>query len=96
MRTANQSFIDGIWFDPADVQPIDVVDPSTEAPYARLRVAGAADVDRAVAAARWAFPFFSEWTVKQRVELLERVLVVYTARYEEVADIIKRGHVTLN
>ncbi|WP_371141244.1 aldehyde dehydrogenase family protein [Burkholderia cepacia] len=90
MRTANQSFIDGIWFDPADVQPIDVVDPSTEAPYARLRVGGAADVDRAVAAARWAFSFFSEWTVKQRVELLERVLVVYTARYDEVADIISR------
>ena len=90
MRTFNQSFVDGVWLDPVDADPIDVIDPSTEEPYARLRVGGASDVDRAVASARRAFSFFSEWSVEQRVELLESVLAVYTARYEDVAETISQ------
>ncbi|MBJ9751808.1 MULTISPECIES: aldehyde dehydrogenase family protein [Burkholderia] len=90
MRTSQQSYIDGQWLDPADAKAIDVIDPSTARPYAQLRIGGAADVDRAVGAARRAFDTYSRWPVSERVALLRRVLEIYQRRYEEVARTISQ------
>ncbi|HGO6125253.1 TPA: aldehyde dehydrogenase family protein [Burkholderia cepacia] len=90
MRTSQQSYIDGQWLDPADAKVIDVIDPSTARPYAQLRIGGAADVDRAVGAARRAFDTYSRWPVGERVALLRRVLEIYQRRYEEVARTISQ------
>ncbi|WP_321965862.1 aldehyde dehydrogenase family protein [Burkholderia cepacia] len=90
MRTSQQSYIDGQWLDPADAKAIDVIDPSTARPYAQLRIGGAADVDRAVGAARQAFDTYSRWPVGERVALLRRVLEIYQRRYEEVARTISQ------
>ncbi|HDR9497578.1 TPA: aldehyde dehydrogenase family protein [Burkholderia cepacia] len=90
MRTSQQSYIDGQWLDPADAKAIDVIDPSTARPYAQLRIGGAADVDRAVGAARQAFDTYSRWPVSERVALLRRVLEIYQRRYEEVARTISQ------
>ncbi|MCA7903582.1 aldehyde dehydrogenase family protein [Burkholderia cepacia] len=90
MRTSQQSYIDGRWLDPADAKAIDVIDPSTARPYAQLRICGAADVDRAVGAARRAFDTYSRWPVGERVALLRRVLEIYQRRYEEVARTISQ------
>ncbi|KWE25523.1 aldehyde dehydrogenase [Burkholderia cepacia] len=90
MRTSQQSYIDGQWLDPADAKAIDVIDPSTAQPYAQLRIGGAADVDRAVGAARQAFDTYSRWPVGERVALLRRVLEIYQRRYEEVARTISQ------
>ncbi|KWF77125.1 aldehyde dehydrogenase [Burkholderia cepacia] len=90
MRTSQQSYIDGQWLDPADAKAIDVIDPSTARPYARLRIGGAADVDRAVSAARQTFDTYSRWPVGERVALLRRVLEIYQRRYEEVARTISQ------
>ncbi|WP_322036145.1 aldehyde dehydrogenase family protein [Burkholderia cepacia] len=90
MRTSQQSYIDGQWLDPADAKAIDVIDPSTAWPYAQLRIGGAADVDRAVGAARQAFDTYSRWPVSERVALLRRVLEIYQRRYEEVARTISQ------
>ncbi|KFG97797.1 aldehyde dehydrogenase [Burkholderia paludis] len=90
MRTSQQSYIDGQWLDPAGVKPIDVIDPSTARPYAQLGIGGAADVDRAVGAAKRAFDTYSCWPVDERVALLRRVLEIYRRRYEEVAQTISQ------
>ncbi|WP_448165010.1 aldehyde dehydrogenase family protein [Burkholderia cepacia] len=90
MRTSQQSYIDGQWLDPADAKAIDVIDPSTARPYAQLRIGCAADVDRAVGAARRAFDTYSRWPVSERVALLRRVLEIYQRRYEEVARTISQ------
>ncbi|RQT29563.1 aldehyde dehydrogenase family protein [Burkholderia contaminans] len=90
MRTSRQSYIDGQWLDPADAKPIDVIDPRTARPYAQLRIGGAADVDRAVGAAKQAFDTYSRWPVDERVALLRRVLDIYQRRYEEVAQTISQ------
>ncbi|RDT01061.1 aldehyde dehydrogenase family protein [Burkholderia contaminans] len=90
MRTSRQSYIDGQWLDPADAKPIDVIDPSTARPYAQLMIGGAADVDRAVGAAKQAFDTYSRWPVDERVALLRRVLDIYQRRYEEVAQTISQ------
>lgn len=90
MRTAQQSYIGGQWLDPADARSIDVIDPATARPYAQLRIGGAADVDRAVGAAKQAFDAYSRWSVDERVALLQRMLEIYRRRYEEVAQTISQ------
>jgi len=81
-----QFFIDGAWVDPATANRLDVIDPSTERPFTQISAGAAADVDRAAAAARAAFPAFSETPVAERVALLKRVLDAYNARAEDLAQ----------
>ncbi|AYY57630.1 aldehyde dehydrogenase family protein [Burkholderia multivorans] len=90
MRTSRQTYIAGQWLDPADEQSIDVIDPATARPYARLGIGGTAEVDRAVAAAKQAFDAYARWPVDARVALLSRVLDIYRRRYDEVAQTISQ------
>jgi aldehyde dehydrogenase (NAD+) len=69
---------------------LDVIDPSTEEAYIQIAVGSAADVDRAVAAARAAFPGFARTTRKERLELLREILAQYNKRRSEVGDAISR------
>jgi aldehyde dehydrogenase (NAD+) len=85
-----QFYIDGEWVDPIVPHPFDVIDPSTEEAYAKISLGSKADVDRAVAAARKAFETFSQTTKQERLELLKRILAVYNARFEDVADAISK------
>ncbi len=49
-------YIDGAWVDPVEPRAFDVTNPSTEESVAQISLGSAADVDRAVKAARAAFP----------------------------------------
>ena len=80
-----QFYINGQWVDPATPRTLDVINPSTEEAFARISLGSAADVDRAVQAARAAFESFSQTTRDERLALLERILEVYQRRYDEVA-----------
>jgi aldehyde dehydrogenase (NAD+) len=55
IRHADRFFIDGEWVEPSSGSTIDVIDSSTEQVYFRVAEAQAADIDRAVTAARRAF-----------------------------------------
>lgn len=90
MVKALQFYINGGWVDPAVSRKMDVIDPSTETAYATISAGSATDVDRAMAAARRAFPVWAETPVADRIALLKRVLAVYEARYEEMAQAISR------
>lgn len=81
-------YIDGQWVDPVKPAVLDVIDPSTEEAYTQISVGSAADVDRAVAAAKAAFPAFSVTTKAERLALLRRILEAYNERYEEIAQAI--------
>jgi aldehyde dehydrogenase (NAD+) len=81
-------YIDGAWVAPATPRTHDVINPATEEPFARISLGSAADVDRAVAAARRAFVSFSETSVAYRVELLEAILAIYQRRAGEIASAI--------
>ncbi len=78
-------YIDGRWVAPVAPAALDVIDPATERPSATIAIGAAADVDRAVTAAKAAFPAFAQTTRDERVALLERVLAAYRAREEELA-----------
>ena len=64
MSNALKFYIDGSWVDPATPKTLDVISPATEEPFAKISVGSAADVDRAVAAAKAAFPAFSQTTTR--------------------------------
>jgi aldehyde dehydrogenase (NAD+) len=78
-------YIDGAWVDPQGRGLCQVVDPATEEPIAEIALGSAADVDRAVAAAKRAFRSFSRTSREERLALLKRILESYVARYDEFA-----------
>ncbi|WP_027348671.1 aldehyde dehydrogenase family protein [Halotalea alkalilenta] len=85
MNIHDSFYIDGEWRKARSSQTTEVIDPATERPIARIALGNEEDVDRAVTAARNAFPTFSQWSREQRLALLERILVEYRARREELA-----------
>ncbi|WP_342642360.1 aldehyde dehydrogenase family protein [Rhodoligotrophos ferricapiens] len=86
MKHATQFYIDGAWVDPLSSERITVINPTTEEPFAEIAAGTSADVDRAVKAAKAAFPAFSTTSKEERLTLLKRILDCYMDRRQEVAD----------
>ena len=84
----NQFYIDGQWVEPAGSARLDVINPATEAPVGTIALGTAADVERAVAAARAAFPDFSATSREARLDLLARICDTYKKRYDDMARAI--------
>ncbi len=78
-------YIDGVWVLPGTPNIHTVVNPATEEPAGQISLGTRADVDAAVAAARRAFPSYSQSSAKERIALLERIVQGYEARKEDLA-----------
>lgn len=83
----NELFIDGRWVEPESARRIDVVDPTTEQIFATVPDADPVDIDAAVAAARRAFPTWSETAPSLRSKLLRAVADALESRKEEIAEL---------
>jgi aldehyde dehydrogenase (NAD+) len=81
-------YIDGAWVDPVEPRTLDVINPATEEAVATISLGSAKDVDRAVKAARAAFPAFSRTSKADRIALLQRIIEAYKARYDDIAKAI--------
>jgi len=90
MSHTMQFYIDGAWVDPAVPNGFDVIDPSNEDAFAQISLGAKADVDRAVAAAKRAFPTFSRTSPAERRELLQRIIEIYKKRREDLAVALSR------
>lgn len=90
MKQCRQFYIDGKWVDPNIARDFNVINPATEEPIATISLGSAADVDKAVAAAKRAFASFSETTIEQRVAFLQRIIQIYQSRSDELAETISR------
>ncbi len=90
MAHEKQFYIDGNWVDPQKLDLLDVIDPSTEEAYTQIAVGSAADVDRAVAAARRAFATYGRSTRKERLDLLRGILAEYHKRRNDIGDAISQ------
>ncbi len=84
----HQFYIDGQWVEPAGAARRDVIDPASEALVASIAMGSAADVERAVAAARAAFPAFAATRREARLDLLARVGAAYKKRFDDIAQAI--------
>ena len=80
-----QLFIGGEWIDPIGSERIEVTNPTTEEPMGSIPAATAADVDRAVGAAREAFGPWSQTPREQRAELLAAIGAGLGERGDEIA-----------
>ncbi|MDQ0319072.1 aldehyde dehydrogenase (NAD+) [Pararhizobium capsulatum DSM 1112] len=90
MNNHLQFFIDGSWVDPVTPRTIDVIDPSTEEAYTAISAGAAADVDKAVRAAKSAFASFSLTSKEERLALLKRILECYNDRFEDIAQAVSQ------
>ena len=83
-----QFYIDGEWVDPVTSNPFPVINPATEEVCGRISLGSAADVDKAVAAAKRAGPAFAATSREERIALLERIREEFSKRHDEVATAI--------
>jgi aldehyde dehydrogenase (NAD+) len=65
-----------------------VINPATEASVAQVAIGTQKDAQRAIAAARAAFPVFSSTSKAERVALLRRIRDAYEARMNDIAAAI--------
>jgi len=88
MPEANACYIDGSWVPSTGSGAIDVINPASEEVIGRVADGTPEDVDRAVAAARAAFPSWSATSVDERAKFLTRIQEGLTARHDEMARTI--------
>src|SRR3954451_5973450 len=89
-------YIDGGWQAPDSKERFDVINPATEEKVGFVPAANAADIDRAVEAARKAF-YETDWPtrpVAERAEMMERLAALIAEHQGEFRDLIveELGH----
>ncbi|MFC8043868.1 aldehyde dehydrogenase family protein [Nocardia sp. NPDC057353] len=85
MRTFSTFYIGGKWIEPATAATFEVINPATEEVAGTVALGSAADVDRAVAAARSAFPAWSATPVAERAAVLRAIGDEYEKRKGDLA-----------
>jgi aldehyde dehydrogenase (NAD+) len=88
MSNVLKFYINGAWVDPVKPATLDVINPATEEAYVKISVGAAADVDKAVAAAKAAFSKFAKTSKAERLKLLKRILEIYNERAEDIAQAV--------
>ena len=88
MKDYRNFYIDGEWVRATEGKDHTIINPANEEPIATISLGNAADVDRAIFAANKAFDSFSVTSPSERQALLHRIIDVYQARSEEMANII--------
>ena len=82
-------YIDGAWVDPLVPCQRQVVNPATEEAFASVSLGSAADVDRAVAAAKTAFQSYGQTSKAERIALFESIVDAYRPRIDDIADAVR-------
>ena len=88
MREYLKFYIDGKWVDPVEPKSLDVDNPTTEQVSGKIVLGAAADVDKAVKAARKAFATWSQTSREERLDVLQAILAEYQKRAADLADAV--------
>src|SRR5919201_3188177 len=89
--TQHKNFVGGEWVDSAGGETMEVLNPATGEVIAEVASSTAEDADRAVAAAKKAFPEWREATPGERAELLLQLADVIEQNADELAEIESRN-----
>ncbi len=84
----SQAYIDGAWIGADNGATFAVVDPATGDEIARVPDMGAAETERAIAAAAKAFPAWRKRTAKERSDILRRFHDLMMADQERLAQLM--------
>ncbi len=90
MQSYLKHYINGAWVESEGGRRHEVIDPSTEQPCTEITLGTAADVDKAVAAAKKAFASWSQTSIEERAAILEKVIAGMKARLPELAAATSR------
>lgn len=88
MQRIEHSYIDGEFVIPHGTEWFDLHNPSTEVVIGKVRLGDEHDAQRAIAAARAAFPAWSRSTREERIAALERMHKAVAAREDALLEAI--------
>ncbi|HEX9992092.1 MAG TPA: aldehyde dehydrogenase family protein [Acidimicrobiales bacterium] len=88
VQVRDRLYIDGAWVPSTGTGTLDVVNSTTEQVMGRIPDGTPEDVDRAVAAAKAAFPAWSATSVDDRAKYLQAITEGLQARSEEIATTV--------
>ncbi|WP_204808734.1 aldehyde dehydrogenase family protein [Mycobacterium riyadhense] len=88
MREYLKFYIDGKWVDPVEPNSLDIDNPTTEQVSGKIALGSAADVDKAVKAARKAFATWSMSSRAERLDLLQAILAEYQKRCADLGEAV--------
>ena len=83
-----QHYINGEWIDSTGTDVIDVINPATEEVFGQISNGTKEDLDKAVEAAKKAFPSFSQTTREERIEMINRIVEEYAKRKDEIIQTV--------
>src|SRR5437879_1103723 len=88
MQVRDKIYIDGAWVPSTGTGTIDVTNSTTEEVMGRIPDGTPQDVDRAVKAARAAFPGWAATSKEERGKYLQRITEGLSARMEDIATVV--------
>jgi len=88
MNNCHQFYIDGKWVAPTTPKMMDIVNPANEQVIGQVSLGCKDDINSAVAAAKSAFPTWSQTSRDERLAYLDRIIELYNERMDEMAQAI--------
>jgi aldehyde dehydrogenase (NAD+) len=88
MKTIDTIYINGAFTTPHGREPLVLIDPATELETTTVILADEVDAQRAIAAAKAAYPAFSRSSREQRMAWLQRLSEVVAAAEQELVDVM--------
>lgn len=88
MRNHLKHFINGEWVESTGNETYEVINPATEEVMGKISLGTEEDLNKAVQAARDAFPSFSQTTKEERIAMLERITEEYKKRKDELIEVM--------
>ncbi len=85
---ATRFYINGSWTEPHGTDRADIINPATGKAIGKIALGSASDAERAIEAARDAFPAWSATPVADRIAVLERILAGLMQRQADIGDAI--------
>ncbi|WP_416150807.1 aldehyde dehydrogenase family protein [Salipaludibacillus sp. HK11] len=88
MRNQLKHYINGEWIESTGPETIEVINPATEQVLGEISSGTEEDLEKAVKAARAAFPAYSRSTKEERIQWLKNIVKGYEARKDELIDVM--------
>lgn len=88
MHTIEQIFINGEFVTPHGTEWFDLYNPATAQVIGQVRLADEVDAERAVAAAKAAYPAWSQTTKQERLAALKRMHAAVAARHDDLLEAV--------
>ncbi|WP_430787937.1 aldehyde dehydrogenase family protein [Virgibacillus flavescens] len=86
MRNELKHYINGEWIESTGNETEEVINPATEEVIGKISMGTKEDLDKAVAAAKAAFPSFSQTSKEERIDMLERIVTEYEKRKDDLIE----------